>query len=148
MALLKFRTEPLKTSQLGRNELYLVLKVRTEDEGRDVTHNNIGTTSDNGIEGRLRKRQKRVTQTEQYQDCRFILGSVAEVERLWSIAKHVFTENRRSMTPQMFEAIMFLKINCNHWDANLVAEAIKLATLDKKAAENSGTGTESEANLD
>ncbi len=35
-------------------------------------------------------------------DCNFILGSVAEVERVFSFAKYVLSDNRRCMTPQLF----------------------------------------------
>ena len=44
-------------------------------------------------------------------NCDFILGSVAEVERLRSLSKYVLTENRRGMTPELFEAITFLRVN-------------------------------------
>ena len=64
----------------------------------------------------LKKRKTEVTRN-QYTNCDFILGSVAEVERLWSISKYVFRENRRSLTPQLFEAVMFLKVNQRFWDA-------------------------------
>ncbi len=45
----------------------------------------------------------------------FILGSAAEVERLWSVAKNVLKDNRKSMTPLLFEALLFLKVNNSYW---------------------------------
>lgn len=85
-----------------------------------------GISNANGcIEERLRKRRKTEKTTGKYLNPRLILGSVADVERLWSMSKYVLTENRQAMTPQMFEAIMFLKLNSSYWDVSLVAEAIR-----------------------
>ncbi len=36
-------------------------------------------------------------------------------------------ENRRSLTPQLFEAIMSLKFNERFWDAQLVSDAVNEA---------------------
>ena len=58
-----------------------------------------------------------------YIDCRFILGSSAEVERIFSIGGNLLSKNRRSMTSQVFEAILFLKYNSRLWDLNPVSEA-------------------------
>ncbi len=33
-------------------------------------------------------------------------------------------ENRRSLTPQLFEATMFFKFNESCWDAQLVSDAV------------------------
>ncbi len=51
--------------------------------------------------------------------------SVAEIERVFSAAKYVLSENRRSVTPQLFEDIMFLNFNIRFWDAPLVEETIR-----------------------
>lgn len=53
----------------------------------------------------------------------FILGSVAEVERLWSIAGNILSNNRKKMSPLFFESLLFLKVNRNYWDLALVLEA-------------------------
>ena len=71
----------------------------------------------------LKERKVAATGTE-YINCAFILGSVAEVERLRSISKYVLPENRRNMTPQLFEAVMFLSVNRWFWGAQLVSQAI------------------------
>ncbi len=72
--------------------------------------------------------------TSNYIDCNFILGSVAEVERVFSFAKYVLSDNRRCMTPQPFQALMFLKINSRFWDAALVEEAIGEARKERASA--------------
>jgi len=51
-----------------------------------------------------------------YRNCEFILGSVAVVERLWSQAKHVLTEERANMEVELVEAILYLKYNSDLWD--------------------------------
>jgi hypothetical protein len=50
-----------------------------------------------------------------YVNCDFIYGSSAEVERLWSVAKYILTDQRKRLTPQMFEALLFLKQNKEFW---------------------------------
>jgi hypothetical protein len=52
-----------------------------------------------------------------YINCDNIFGSSAEVERLWSVASYILTTQRQSMTPQLFEAIIFLKTNHEFWDS-------------------------------
>ncbi len=59
-----------------------------------------------------------------YIDFSFILWPVAEVKRLRSIAKYVVIVNRRLMTPQLFDILVFLKVNERYWDAQLVSKAI------------------------
>ncbi len=57
----------------------------------------------------MAKRRTRDEETSTYIDWNLSLGSVAEVERVFSFAKYVLCDNRRCMTPQLFEALMFLK---------------------------------------
>ena len=59
-----------------------------------------------------------------YGNIDFILGSAAEVERLWSLAKHILEDDRRGMMSEdMFEALLFLKVNRRFWNEQNVAEA-------------------------
>eukprot|EP00171_Calliarthron_tuberculosum_P023317 IDg23317t1 len=69
------------------------------------------------------KKRKMENTGDEYVNCDFILGSIAEVERLWSVSKHILCVQRRGMTPQMFEALLFLKFNERLWDDQLVAQA-------------------------
>lgn len=78
------------------------------------------------IEERLAKRQ-RVCKTSAYINCNFVLGSVAEAERVWSICKYVLSDHRSSLTPQLFEALIYLRYNERFWDPQLVAEAVSSA---------------------
>jgi hypothetical protein len=63
----------------------------------------------------------------EYVDTCFTFGSAAEVERLWSIAKHVLTDHWKSMTPLLIEAILCLRTNERFWGAGTVA----LATIPR-----------------
>lgn len=62
-----------------------------------------------------RTKRLRLSGQSEYRNCDFILGSVAEVDRLWSVAENVRTVNRKVMTPLMFKCVMFLKINKSYW---------------------------------
>ncbi len=64
----------------------------------------------------LKKRKRDDTQ-DSYMNCDFVLGSVAEVERLWSTAKHVLGQQHMGMTPIVLEPILFLKINRRYLDS-------------------------------
>ena len=52
-----------------------------------------------------------------YKNVDFICGSAAEVERIWSICKYILTNIRSRMTPSLFEALVFLKVNNDYWDS-------------------------------
>lgn len=71
----------------------------------------------------------------EYMDCRFVLGSVADVETLRGLAIYVIIENRRPITPQIFETILFLKYNCSCSDPCLVGKSILFAKHDRLVAE-------------
>ncbi len=59
----------------------------------------------------------------QYVSLDFVLASTAEIERLWSLAKYILVQQRRRMSPKIFEALLFLKYNRRFWDGKLVLEA-------------------------
>lgn len=77
------------------------------------------------MKDRIKKRKAGVIEgdlTSPYKNVDFICGSAAEVERLWSIAKYILTDNRSRMTPAMFESLLFLKTNVEYWDVPMVME--------------------------
>jgi hypothetical protein len=59
-------------------------------------------------------------------------GSAAEAERVWSMAGHVLTQQCSSMSPLVFELIMYLKYNSRLWGLVDVIEANKLRKLDRQ----------------
>lgn len=56
---------------------------------------------------------------------------MAEVERIWSMAKHVLTVQKCLMTPQFCEALVFLKFNERFWNVQLDFKATKCARSER-----------------
>ncbi|KAI0559707.1 hypothetical protein FGB62_139g25 [Gracilaria domingensis] len=75
---------------------------------------------------RLHRRKKQKISDARYRDCSFILGSVAEVERLWSVADNILRNQRMSLSPLLFEAIIFLRVTARFWDVHLVRGALHI----------------------
>ena len=74
---------------------------------------------------------------EDTQDCvnlDFVVGSAAEIERVWSMANYILVKERTSMSPIMFEALIFLKFNVSYWDDALILKAYSKA-LNKQRSE-------------
>lgn len=65
-----------------------------------------------------------------------VLSSAAEVERLWSMADPVLTKRRMTMSPLVFECIMYLKYNADLWDINDVVEANKRRKNESDTVKN------------
>ena len=62
---------------------------------------------------------RNLNQTSACINCNCIFRSCAEVERLWSIAKHILTDNRKGVTdPVVFEILIFLKLIRRLWGVN------------------------------
>ena len=68
-----------------------------------------------------------------------VLGSVAEVERVWSWVRYVLTTQRARIAPVLFEAIMFLKFNRDLWDEKTHTVIIQ-SLRDQKRVERVLTG--------
>ena len=85
-------------------------------------------TSSNGDEyyqQLLKRRRLSAEDSTQYIDCSFCVATSNTVERLFSACKHVLTDERKCMSPIMFEALIFLKVNKEFWDLPMVAKAMK-----------------------
>jgi hypothetical protein len=66
-------------------------------------------------------------------NCNFIYGSCAEVERLWSIAWHILTNQKMGkLSPTVFEALIFLKLNKRLWDIHSVIVEADHTTCQNK----------------
>ena len=67
-----------------------------------------------------------------YIDCKFIFGSAARAETLFSHCKYIKTETRNRLTPQLFEAITFLKSNRELWENSqqLISRAISMSKME------------------
>lgn len=64
----------------------------------------------------------------------FILGSSVEVERFWSVLKHVLSGARCKMKSLLLEAIVLSEYSSHLWGVQLVAEAVgcSIAELSKE----------------
>jgi hypothetical protein len=80
------------------------------------------------FDARVANRMKVETEEElgDYFDCRFILGSAAEVERVCSMADKILQLARFSTSPYLLEVILSLKFNNKYLDKRTVAKAIRL----------------------
>ena len=75
-----------------------------------------------------------ITKASPYKNVGFICGSAAEVERLWSICKYILTNVRSRMTPNLFEALVFLKVNHEYWDTRSVQLAYDQSLKESQSA--------------
>ena len=80
------------------------------------------------------KRSKFLQIIHSYVDSRFTIGSVAEVEWQWPIFYSLLGVNRKYLTPIVFKALVFLKVNSSYWNQNTVPEALRM-TKTKRTSE-------------
>ncbi len=82
----------------------------------------------------FKKRRRFNKARHSYINCNFILGTTAEIERLWSVAKNILSTNRKAMEPLLFEAILFLKTNHSYWDLDAVQLAMTSPNEDREVS--------------
>ena len=70
--------------------------------------------------------QKRQRTASKYEDIFYVPPTSNVVERLFSQAKFVLTDLRKSMSDDLFESVIVLKINRKLWDAQLVNEVLDI----------------------
>jgi hypothetical protein len=75
---------------------------------------------------------------DHYVNLDVIPGTSVNCERLFSLAKHIMTDTRKSATPILFEALLFLKVNYDLWDAYSVGKA--MGRTRNNAAQQAETG--------
>jgi hypothetical protein len=73
----------------------------------------------------LRLRKKRRCEPQEYIDVGIIQSTSCSIERIFSDSKHILTDQRKNMSPILFEAILYLKKNRSLWSAETVAKALK-----------------------
>jgi hypothetical protein len=57
-----------------------------------------------------------------------LCGTSVSCERLFSAAKHILTDTRKSTSPAVFESILLLKVNRKEWDVHSVGRAMGQTT--------------------
>ena len=77
---------------------------------------------------------------QNFQNCDFIFGSVAEIERVWSLCGNVLTNKRNNLTPIMLEAILFLQVNERLCDV----ETVHMAYQQQKSSRSQNLVDEEE----
>jgi hypothetical protein len=111
-------------ASLSQAERLAVSKLRlgpVQDEEEEVDDGDID------IMVQLQKQQKSAASSVGgYANANFVLGSCAEIERLWSVGEPIMCKTRFSMTPYLFEALIFLKYNRKYWNKELVVQAMRL----------------------
>ena len=70
------------------------------------------------------KNKKRKVIFNEYSSLNYVPPTSNVVERLFSNARLILTDNRKSMSPYTLECVMFLKINRDYWDIDLVAKIV------------------------
>ena len=95
-----------------------------EETESDDDENNEGELDEMTVKMIEQKRRKISQGNKKYMDASLILDSVALVEHLWSMSKQVLSDNRKRSAPLLVEPVLFLKVNHELWDLELVCKAI------------------------
>ena len=92
------------------------------------------------IEARLKRRKINNDDiASQYVNLDLLAGTSVACERLFSAAKHILTDTRKSTSPAVFEAILMLKVNRSEWDVNTMGRAMGRTTGTSFEAAIDGT---------
>ena len=75
------------------------------------------------VQKALKTKRRKVSRGD-YSSLIFVPPTSNVVERLFSNARLALTDYRKSMSPYTFECVMFLKINRDYWDLDLVAKIV------------------------
>ena len=95
--------------------------------------NAVDVTVDDSLAARVAKKAKiTISSSKLYMNLEFVPPTSNVVERFFSIAKNVYTDIRRSMSPQHLEAVLFLKMHLDKWNVPEVQTAINNRKKSKK----------------
>ena len=120
---IKIQTNMTATMTVAEKTACATLKVMDTNARNEMLSNDSANLS--FVERQAKKQRLRLRLVDDsWANCDFILGSAAEVERLWSLAENILTDGRMSITPLMLETILFLKVNRRFWDATSVSRAM------------------------
>eukprot|EP00171_Calliarthron_tuberculosum_P022099 IDg22099t1 len=74
----------------------------------------------------IEAKRRRLNKRAEFLVPNFLPATSCSAERVFSSAKWVLTDVRKRMSPILFEALLFLKVNRRLWDIKTVATAMKL----------------------
>ena len=99
---------------------------------------------------RAHKRQHVQDKSEgsEYINTRFLLPTSCVVERLFSLAKRVFSPHRRRLSTKTLEALLFLNQNRQLWNLSTVAPVVNGRSEDAESNEEQDEGKGGEEEQD
>ena len=121
-----YKLQMKKANELTEAEKNAVLSLRARPAIRIESGEETGSAEGEDRYARLTRKVKKLKTDPpaEYTNCDFILGTAVEVERLWSLAKGILTDNRRGMSTLMVQTILFLKENRELWTDTMVYDCI------------------------
>ena len=88
---------------------------------------------------RLKQEEMATVKRDQFMNLDVIPGTSVNCERLFSLAKNILTDTRKCTSPVLFEALLFLKVNSNLWDAYSVGKAMGRTREREERERNEGS---------
>jgi hypothetical protein len=116
-AILKLQTNQVDNLSQAESRCLEAFKVH-EDAG------NVEEDQSDNFAKELLSVFKRPRLTTTYENVNWIPVTSNVVERLFSLAKLTFTDNRQATLPENIEKTLFLKVNSELWNINTVADII------------------------
>ena len=131
------KVQARKKHELTRNEMKSVEKwfKRKDSEKDGIPDCKMSLAERKKAERTSKRKADGISRSKAYEDdscLDHVIGSAAEVERLWSVARYLLTTQRATMTPIVFEAVLFLKFNHSLWDEKTVQQAYSIVVREKK----------------
>lgn len=114
-------------SQLDEEEIDAVEHLKKEiiriDDDEEVNNNEDMSFAQQVLrEGNINLKKRKVVTSSLYKPTNHILPTSNICERLFSIARVVSTHNRKGMTPDNLNRVLFLRFNKNLWDGLTISE--------------------------
>jgi hypothetical protein len=133
-----------KEVPLNANEMLIVAKLKKLQDGGGTAA--FESMADGGSEGninyaldiqqRIKRRRVGGSVRDEYINMDMLVGTSVSCERIFSIAQHIMTAVRKSTSPIVFEAILFLKMNRDNWDENVVGRAMGSSALPSETTDD------------
>lgn len=124
----------LPLTELDRRHASCLLRKQGGTNGITGGDNLDAASSDDGevatsyalkVQRRLQRRKREASSTsQQYINLDVLPGTSVNCERLFSLAKHILSDTRKTTSPQFFEALLFLKVNREMWNERDVGIAM------------------------
>jgi len=113
-----------KENNLDDDELESIAKFRNSNPVQNISNIENPDIADI-IEQQIKKTKTNADNIELHGDLLYIPPTSNIAERLFSLAKHVLTDYRASMSHERFEGIMLLKSNRSFWSMNDIKNALQ-----------------------